>query len=103
MERSGYTRCAVSVSLSVIIPNLHSPLIGEVIDSIASQTERRLIGEIIVVGQDRHGLVRPPAQHVETPQPVSAARARNLGAALAMSNYLLLTDSEHDRKPGFVV
>ncbi len=92
----------MSVSISVIIPNLHSPLIGGVIDAIASQTERRLIGEIIVVGQDRHGLVGPPARHVETPQPVSAARARNLGAARAHGDYLLFIDSDCIAAPDLI-
>ncbi|MDW8145782.1 MAG: glycosyltransferase family 2 protein [Roseiflexaceae bacterium] len=102
MERSDYTRCAVSVSISVIIPNLHSPLIGEVVDALASQTERHLIDEILVVGQDRHGLVGPPARHIETPQPVSAARARNLGAAWAQGDYLLFIDSDCIAAPDLV-
>jgi cellulose synthase/poly-beta-1,6-N-acetylglucosamine synthase-like glycosyltransferase len=84
----------VSLSISVIIPNLHSPLIGEVIAAIAGQTGRRLIHEILVVGQDRYGLVKPPARHIETPRPVSAARARNLGAAAAQGDYLVFIDSD---------
>jgi len=84
----------VRLSISVIIPNLHSPLIGEVIAAIAGQTGRRLIDEILVVGQDRYGLVQPPARHIETPRPVSAARARNLGAAAAQGDFLVFIDSD---------
>ncbi len=100
--RSDYTCRTVSGDISVIIPNLHSPLIGDVIDSIAAQTERRLISEILVVGQDRHGLVKPPARHIETLQPVSAARARNLGAACARGHYLLFIDSDCIAMPDLI-
>lgn len=89
-------------SVSVIIPNLHSPLIGEVIDAITSQTERRLISEIVVVGQDRHRLIQPPARHVETPHPVAAARARNLGAAHAQGDYLLFIDADCIAAPDLI-
>jgi glycosyltransferase involved in cell wall biosynthesis len=94
LQQDGYTHCTVSLSISVIIPNLHSPLIGDVIAAIAGQTGRRLIGEILVVGQDRYGLVKLPARHIETPRPVSAARARNLGAAAAQGDYLVFIDSD---------
>lgn len=92
----------MSGGISVIIPNLHSPLIGEVIKSIADQTEWRLISEILVVGQDRYGLVTPPARHIETPFPISAARARNLGAALARGEYLFFVDSDCIAAPDLV-
>ena len=41
------------LTASVIIPNLHSPLLGEVLAALERQTEPPR--EVIVVGQDRYG------------------------------------------------
>lgn len=80
--------------ISIIIPNLHSPLIGEVIAALRAQTAS--IDEIIVVGQDRYGQVQPDAlvRFIRTERPVSAAVARNLGAAAAHGAVLLFVDAD---------
>ena len=80
--------------ISIIIPNLHSPLIGQVIQALVSQTARSAIREVIVVGQDRYGLVPADARFVPTPQPISPAAARNLGARLSSGEYLLFLDAD---------
>lgn len=80
--------------VSVIIPSLHSPLITEVIAALQAQTQPP--HEIIIVGQDRYGLIQPDKNvtFIETPRPISAAAARNLGAKHAQGELLLFIDSD---------
>ena len=65
-------------SISIIIPNLHSPLVGEVIAALRAQTARDRIAEIVVVGQDRYGLVVPDdlVRPIVTERPVYPGAAR---------------------------
>ena len=88
--------------ISIIIPNLHSPLIGQVIQSVVGQTERSAIREVIVVGQDRYGLVPADSRFIPTPRPISPAAARNLGARLAGGEYLLFLDADCIAAPDLV-
>lgn len=84
------------MTVSIIIPNLHSPLIGAVLDALRAQTALDHIREIIVVGVDNTGLVR--ADHlvrvIDTGRPVSAAVARNRGAEHARGDFLLFVDAD---------
>jgi glycosyltransferase involved in cell wall biosynthesis len=84
------------MSVSVIIPNLHSPLIGAVIAALRSQTVIADIHEIIVVGMDRYGLVVPDGlvRLIATERPISPAAARNRGAAAASGAHLLFVDAD---------
>jgi predicted AlkP superfamily phosphohydrolase/phosphomutase/GT2 family glycosyltransferase len=80
--------------ISVIIPNLHSPLIDQVVAALRQQTASDALHEILVVGQDTHNLVPPGVQHIVTRTPLAAASARNLGARLASGTYLLFLDAD---------
>jgi glycosyltransferase involved in cell wall biosynthesis len=88
--------------ISIVIPNLHSPLIGQVIQSLAGQTARAAIHEVIVIGQDRYGYIPDHVCFVPTPQPISPAAARNLGALLAGGEYLLFLDADCIAAPDLV-
>lgn len=85
--------------ISIIIPNLHSPLIGEVIAALEGQTARASIDQIIVVGMDRHGLVPAGVRFIATPRPVSVTRARNLGVQAAQSELVAFIDADCIAEP----
>lgn len=82
------------MSVSVVIPTLHSPIIRDVIRSLEQQTSRETIAEILVVGQTDPNAITTPAQLIFTNHPVAAATARNLGAQHATGDILLFLDSD---------
>lgn len=83
--------------VSVIIPNLHSPIINQTIDSLLKQ-DASIPFEIIVVGQDKFGLVAKYAddhvRFIETEDPTPPSIARNIGADAARGDYLVFTDAD---------
>lgn len=83
------------VDISIIIPNLHSPVVGRTLNSLAAQTWSGS-SEIIVVGQDQHDLVkeRPGLRHIVTPTPVSPAQARNIGIRASRGDILVFIDAD---------
>lgn len=80
---------------SIIIPNLHSPIIDRTIQSVLDQ-DTDISYEIIVVGMDKFGLVDRYTQviFIKTPRPVGAGEARNIGIREAGSEYLLFIDAD---------
>jgi glycosyltransferase involved in cell wall biosynthesis len=89
--------------ISVVIPNLHSPIIDQVIGALEQQTARHLIREIIVVGQGDVGATATPrVDFLVTPRPLSAAAARNLGAKHATGDYILFIDADCIAAPTLV-
>lgn len=89
--------------ISVIIPNLHSPIVDRTIKSVLAQ-ETVYAFEVIVVGQDKFNLVRqfPQVQFIETPSPVGAAEARNIGIRRALGDWLFFIDSDCIAQPGWM-
>lgn len=90
-------------NISVIIPNLNSPLVDQTIESVLTQLAE-IPSEMIVVGMDKFDLVRqfPQVQFIETPQPVGASEARNLGIKAAQGSNLVFIDSDCVALPGWI-
>jgi cellulose synthase/poly-beta-1,6-N-acetylglucosamine synthase-like glycosyltransferase len=82
--------------LSVVIPNLHSPVIDQTLAGLAAQTWPREQTEVVVVGLDKYGHVArfPFARHIATERPVSPARARNLGAQATTGEIIVFLDAD---------
>jgi glycosyltransferase involved in cell wall biosynthesis len=87
---------------SVVIPNLHSPIVDQVVAALDRQTARDAIAEIIVVGQDRYRRVPSHVSFIATPRPVSVNAARNIGARHACGTYVLLLDADCIAAPDLV-
>lgn len=83
-------------SISVVIPNLHSPIIDQVIGALRSQLWLSPDFEVIVVGLDKHGLVRNDTmvRMISTGAPASPARARNIGWRAARNQGVIFLDAD---------
>ncbi|MBN1181955.1 MAG: glycosyltransferase [Bacteroidales bacterium] len=83
--------------ISIIIPNLHSPIIDQTLDSLINQNIS-IPYEIIVVGQDKFGSVESyndaRIKFIKTAEPTPPAIARNMGADSSTGDYLVFTDSD---------
>lgn len=94
---------STEIRISIIIPNLHSPIIDQTIESILKQ-ETDLPYEIIVVGMDKHHLVEKykDVLFLQTPTPVGAAEARNFGIRQAKGEWLFFIDSDCIAQPRWI-
>jgi len=82
--------------MSIIIPNLNSPLIGEVIKAIKQEVNNHPC-EIIVVGKDKWNILQHYSEDIkfiDTIHPIGAGRARNIGIEQSNGNWLFFIDAD---------
>ena len=81
---------------AVIIPNLNSPIIEQVIIALQNQENVLYKPEIVIVGKDEIGQIPSgaPVHFIDTGQPVLASVARNRGAIETDAELLIFLDSD---------
>lgn len=92
------------VSVSVVVPNLDSPLVHHTLEALAAQGAPGPGVEVIVVGRDAPGLVPRggPVIFDETAGRLNPAAARNRGVTAARGDKILFTDADCRPQPGWL-
>lgn len=93
------------IYFSIIIPNLHTPTVGETVMSLEHQTYDRAHYQVIVVGMDKYNLVHESdLVHFDcSDAPLSPAKARNRGAKQAHGDVIVFTDADCLAHPNWLV
>ncbi|PKO05981.1 MAG: hypothetical protein CVU41_09330 [Chloroflexi bacterium HGW-Chloroflexi-3] len=85
------------MDLSIIIPNLHSPIIDRTIQSLLDQ-KTDYSYEIIIIGQDKFNLtgnfIREDIIFLETEKPTPPGIARNMGVSQSKGNFIFFIDAD---------
>jgi glycosyltransferase involved in cell wall biosynthesis len=91
-------------TLSVLIPNLHCPRIGETVNAVLAQEGVSEPFEVIVVGRDRYGRIPADARvtFVETPRDFTPSEARNRAITEAKGSTLLFLDADCVPEPDWL-
>lgn len=89
-----HNRPCSSITVSVLIPNLHSPFIGDVVAALRHQSIAPT--EVIVVGQDCYNLVCDDEliRVCQTPHPTPPALALNVALAYARGQVCCFLDAD---------
>lgn len=84
-----------SIKFSIVIPNLNSPVIDKVIKAIQHQQRSLHDVEVIIIGQDKYGLIEPEmrVQFIQT-GPTAPAKARNLAWKQAKGEIICFIDAD---------
>ncbi len=86
----------VEPSVSIVIPNLNSPIVDRTIEAIRQQSRGLADVEVLIVGLDSPGLIdaEPPIAFISTGQPAPPAVARNIGIEKARGETVVFTDAD---------
>ncbi len=89
---------------SVLIPNLHSPAIGDTVRAALNQTGVDAPYEIIVAGRDRFDCipVHEQVRFIKTERDYNPSEARNLAIAEASGEVLLFLDADCVPEPDWM-
>lgn len=84
------------IEVSIVIPNLNSPIIDKTIASVKNQSYDPHKIEIIVVGQDRFGLIKEDerVKFIQTEYKATCGKATDIGCRHASGKVLFFTDAD---------
>lgn len=91
-------------TLSVLIPNLHCPRIGETVNAVLAQVGVDEPFEVVVVGRDRYGRIPrdPRVRSFETARDFTPSEARNRAIAESAGATLLFLDADCVPEPDWL-
>ncbi|MFH1969180.1 MAG: glycosyltransferase [Verrucomicrobiota bacterium] len=91
-------------SFTVIVPNLHTPSVGETVRALERLAYDRTHFQVIVVGMDKFGLVQESdvVYFDRSERPLSPAQARNRGTRQARGEVLAFTDADCQPHPDWL-